>query len=455
MQLQRAIHHAEPVLTPVHKLGFAALLVFVFLLHSRVFDMGLYRLHIPSVLLTVALIAAFASGGVMRAFTNRIGMCLLALSAWMCMATVFSVWRGYSAVVIRDQWLRCFLIYFVLAALIFSWKQYLKTCSVLCISVLVLALMTLIIGNVTVDGRLGLGRGRFGNPNDLAQILLMSLPFWWFLATRRGLTAPRRALAYAATLPIFITIARTGSRGALIATGGLLVILFLRSSLKYRVQLLAAGVVVLVFAAATLPEDLKERYFTFFRKADARDTAGLLAPEEAADYATTSATARWNLLWDSLILTFRNPVFGVGPGVFDVAQDIYSRAVRGVKGGWQQTHNTYTQISSENGIPALLVYLLVILFTWRAARVAKPRGRPPSAREAEMMAASRALRLSLFTFCVSAFFASFAYQAQLLTLAGLAVSLKRIAAHSAPPEPARTPAPAAAAAVCRSKFYTR
>ncbi len=441
------LHYPEPVLTSFQRLGFATLTVFLFLLHSRVFDMGFWWLHIPSVLLASALLIAFLSGGLMRGFANGVGVCLLVLSAWMCLAAAFSIWRGWSVGILKDQWINCVLIYFVIAALVVSWEQYRATYTVICVSVLVLALMTLAFGAPNEDGRLALGRGRFGNPNDLAQILLMSLPLWWYVATRPRRLA-KRISAQLASLVIFVTIAKTGSRGALIATAGLLLVLFLRSSLKQKVQLLAAGVIVIALAAVMLPSTLKQRYFTFFRAPESSGMGPVSAPE-TEDNATTSTMARWTLLRDSIVLTVKNPLFGVGPGVFDVAQDRYSREFRGIKGGWRHTHNTYTEISSENGIPALILYVLIIVFTWRTAHIPKPRGRQMTSRESDIVAAAYALRLSLFVFCISAFFGSFGYQTQLIVLAGLSIALRHVA---------RRPVPfpvAAAAGTVRGREFLR
>ncbi len=414
-------------LTPLRKLGFAALLLFLFILNSRVFDIVLTTLHLPSMALAAALGAAFISGGVMRAFSNRIGAALICLTVWMCMSVPFSVWRGGAAATVYDRWFKSFLIYFIVAALIATWGHFRKTYFVLAISVLVLAFVALKYGT-NIDGRLYLERGRFANPNDLAQILLMSLPFWWFIATNPSLKPSRRLLAYLATLPIFLTIAMTGSRGALIATAVLLLILFLRSSMKQKVQLMAIGGIVLTLAVATLPSVLKERYFTYFKPADPTGWAHSVIMAQVQDDASSSTYARWALLQDSITLTLHNPLFGVGPGLFDVAQDLYSWKTRGHKGAWQVTHNTYTEVSSENGIPALIMYVLTLAFIWQTTRIRRPRDAALSPRQAEIVSAAFALRLSLIVFAVSAIFASFAYQPQMLLLAGLAVAFHRTAA---------------------------
>lgn len=430
-------------LTPLRKLGFAALLLFLFILNSRVFDVVLTTLHLPSMALAATLGAAFLSGGVMRAFSTRIGAALIFLTLWMCMSVPFSVWRGGAATIVYDRWFKSFLIYFIVAGLIYTWGQFRKTYFNLALSVLVLSFVALIFGN-SVEGRLYLQRGRFANPNDLAQILLMSLPYWWFIATNPTLKPWKRFFAYLATLPIFLTITMTGSRGALIATGVLILILFFRSSMKQKVQLMAIGAIVLTFAVVTLPSVLKQRYFTYFQPTDPTGWARSVIMAQVQDDATSSTYARWALLKDSIALTFENPLFGVGPGMFDVAQDLYSWRTRGHKGAWQVTHNTYTEISSESGIPALIAYLLVLVFIWQSTRIRRPRDAVLSPRQAEVLSAAFALRLSLILFAVSAMFASFAYQPQMLVLAGVAVAFQRTAAgefNAAKERPAAAAAP--------------
>jgi O-antigen ligase len=127
-------------------------------------------------------------------------------------------------------------------------------------------------------------------------------------------------------------------------------------------------------------------------------------------------------------------------GQFDSAQDLWSRESSGHKGGWQPTHNTFTQLSSEIGIPGLLLYCAAIVAAFRATAPPRPSGRWVSREEQEMCEASFCLHLSLVAFCVSAWFASFAYQTQFLTLAGMSVAYARafapaLAAARARPEP--------------------
>lgn len=415
---------AEPYVSPLHKVAFLCLLFYVFILHARVLDLTFPSLHIPILTLYASIFAAFLGGGVFRAFTHRIGICLLLLTVWMMMAVPFSVWIGGSIGAVKS-WIKTFLVYFVLAGLTTTWSQFRRLVHTIAWSILVLALLALWFGN-TSQGRLVLDVGRFTNPNDLAQILLMALPFWWYIAGNPNLKRSYRVLSYLAMAPILIAMSKTGSRGAMIAAGAVALVLFWRSSVVHKMQLTIAFLAIVTAAGLLLPDFLVKRYVTFFESEDTETQTEL--QEQIEGSAISSTWSRWALLKDSIRLTVLNPVFGVGPGQFDVAQDMYSRANRGQKGTWQVTHNSFTEVSSQNGIPALVFYTAAIVFAFQAVSLPKTGRRPLTPRLAEIAAASFCMRLSLWAYVVSSMFGSFAFQTQFLTLGGLAVVFSRTGA---------------------------
>jgi O-antigen ligase len=409
--------------SPLQKLGFTILLFFLFLLHSRILDLVLSTFHIPILSLYSSVAAAFLSGGLVRALAHRLGAVWLAFTLWMIFAVPFSVWPG-GAMHYTQLWLKVVLIYFVIVGLIGDFGQFRRAIQAIAFAIFVLSLLTIPFGEMS-NGRLVLARGRFENPNDLAQILLMALPLWWFIAHDAQLSRVRRSGAYMAMIPIFWAMARTGSRGALIAALVVGLILFLRSSMTQKIQVAGGGAILLIAAALLLPGVIKGRYFTFLSADDTPQESAL--EQQVEDSAVTSTLGRWHMLQDSIAITLRHPLFGVGAGQFVVAQDIYAREVQHLKkGSWQVTHNTYTEVSSETGLPGLLFYTLALIFTFRTARLPvrfRTRRLPPEL--AELVSASFCLRLSTLAFAVSALFASLAYQTQLVTLAALAVVLSR------------------------------
>ena len=54
-----------------------------------------------------------------------------------------------------------------------------------------------------------------------------------------------------------------------------------------------------------------------------------------------------------------HPIFGVGPGIFTVGEADLAKS-EGQAAQWHVSHNSYTQVSSEMGIPGLLLYLAAL-----------------------------------------------------------------------------------------------
>ena len=72
---------------------------------------------------------------------------------------------------------------------------------------------------------------------------------------------------------------------------------------------------------------------------------------------------------------------------------------------WQQTHNTYTQVSSETGLPGLVIYPWLDIPDSRATRM--PLSGKQSDPETQLLNNTAfALRMALISFCGGALFGS-------------------------------------------------
>jgi O-antigen ligase len=160
-----------------------------------------------------------------------------------------------------------------------------------------------------------------------------------------------------------------------------------------------------------LPQSLLHRYATLFT-----------SNSDDAE-AVQSTAARTDLLKDSIRFTMQHPILGVGPGEFSDYQAADAK-LEGKKGAWSVTHNAYTQISSEVGIPALLFYLATIVISFRTfGRVYRATRARPELRPMAM--AGFCCQLSLVGFCTASIFLSLAYAMYLPTMSGLAFALSR------------------------------
>src|SRR5207248_2739531 len=84
------------------------------------------------------------------------------------------------------------------------------------------------------------------------------------------------------------------------------------------------------------------------------------------DSALSSTQSRKALLKSSIKFTIRHPLFGVGPGMFSVADNDDAVANGQRKGQWLGTHNSYTQVSSELGVPAFIFFVSAMVMALRS-----------------------------------------------------------------------------------------
>jgi len=109
-----------------------------------------------------------------------------------------------------------------------------------------------------------------------------------------------------------------------------------------------------------------------------------------------SLDARRELLMESIRVTMHHPLFGVGPGNFQA----YTQS-------WHVTHNTYTELSSETGLPGLGLFLAILLLTFRSLKQVSETEAYKKDPQIQLFAS--ALRAGLTAYIVGAAFASTSY----------------------------------------------
>jgi O-antigen ligase len=126
-----------------------------------------------------------------------------------------------------------------------------------------------------------------------------------------------------------------------------------------------------------------------------------------------SSDQRRELLERSLLVTARNP-WGIGIGNFPIV-GIHDH----------QTHNAFTQVSSELGILGLVAYMVFIISPFRKLRAIE-RTLFNSQEHAWFYYLSIGLQASIVGYLVSSFFASVAYNWFIYYLLAYAVAFRRI-----------------------------
>jgi len=401
------------------RLGFNVLLVFVFLVFSRIFDVKFGNLHITGISYRLATAMVLLSRGFQVALGSKIGKAMLGFTVCFGLSVPFSIWRTGSKDIFQNSWLLfSFVAFLSVAGLVHSYQQWFKLFRTLTFALLVFTIISNVFG-ISDGGRLFLEHGKFGNPNEMAQALLLGLPLWG-AAMVISKSLPGKVFGGAVMVLILVTTFRTGSRGAMIGFVGMLLVVFLRAPVLGKLKIIIAGVVFLGIVLTTMPGRLIARYKTVAQEevdAPEMDTA-------MANSAASSTQSRKMLLRHSLIFTMRHPLFGVGAGMFSVADDAYMKEIGYRKGTWLGTHNSYTQVSSELGIPALLFFVATILMSLKGtySLYQKTRGDP---RLEDMGNAALGLHYCLIIYSVTILFEHIAYTVMLPVFAGLAAGLIR------------------------------
>jgi hypothetical protein len=126
-----------------------------------------------------------------------------------------------------------------------------------------------------------------------------------------------------------------------------------------------------------------------------------------------SADQRKELLIHSIWVTLRNPQ-GVGMGLFHTMSDSN-----------HETHNAYTQVSSEIGILALVVYLLLLISPIRRLGAIE-REMYRNKDFSWIFYLAIGLQVSIIAYMIASFFGSFAYNWFVYYPIAYAIALRRI-----------------------------
>lgn len=412
---------ALPTPTPLQSLAFYCFWVFNLVSCSRILDLKFYSLHIPLILGATATLGAVLGGGVGRTIRSTIGMSMTALTVLYAANVPFSSWRGGSLSTFAGSWLKSALVFLIAGSVVMT----LRHCRWALYSIAMGAALAAVLidwKGTMVDGRLALTQGSYSNPNEIAFGLVLGLPCLglMFVDSRAGKF--RKLLIGAAILATLVVLLRTGSRGGLISLVVVGFCVFWRVSLPGRVLMVLAMVVLAAMAEALLPGGLQRRYATIFSDTEAASDDQFKAADAAVLRGAVSSTGtRRALFLRSLKVTLEHPLFGCGIGQFG-AYTAGLDAEAGLRSGWQGTHNTYTQVSSEAGIPALIVYLTLLVSCFRSVGACYRRAvRIPTTRARDIANMAYTLRTSLWAYAVFTVFSYVAYSAWLPLIAGVTV----------------------------------
>jgi O-antigen ligase len=207
---------------------------------------------------------------------------------------------------------------------------------------------------------------------------------------------------------------KTSSRGAFLGMGIMLLCTVIFSA-KYRWRLLPIVLLTPLLLLA-MPDDVIHR-LTFVSLDSKNATA--TTEEEMASLA--SQREREELFRRSVEMMFQHPLFGVGVGEFMDAVFL-DDSEKGQRSPGLGTHNSYTEVGSECGIPALIAYVALIVLSIRQSyRVFKRSAADP--RLEGLSTAAMCIMASIVGYAAGTFFYHVAYGGTLPLLTGAAAGL--------------------------------
>jgi putative inorganic carbon (HCO3(-)) transporter len=378
--LQRRRIRQKPLLA-----AYAALVVFMIFYWARPEDVILFFARVPVArisLILAALALLVSLKDIRRRFPQEVFLLFLLIAQLFVAAVLSPVWRG-GAVKETVEFAKILIVVAVIVAAVNTVLRLRMLMSIQVLSITAIVAVGILKGYSMGGRQTGSLEGNYSDPNELAFAIAMAIPLGLvlILLNKNGVT---KIFWGSSVLLMIYGLLRTGSRAGfltlLIAVAVFLWEFAIRGSRRYLLVLVVlAGFILWQSSNGMLAGRLRG---TFNHKDDV-----------AAAY--DSARAREQLFWRSVDITKQHPLFGVGPGNFDT-----------VSGQWHTTHNSLTLMSSEGGIPALILYVWILWCGFKNLRAAKrlARGRTQSALLA------RTLLASLWGYAVGSLFLSVAYE---------------------------------------------
>ena len=399
---------AGVVLRRGHGLTFAALLLFTTILYLRpgelypspltasiAFVVGIFTLVVFSV-------SQLGLEGTLTARPREVNLLLL-----FCLAGFLSIplaldprlaWDTFSGVFIRCVIICVVMVNAVRTTARLRGLMWAALVTAFCLSFV--AVNDYRLGKLTVEGYRvgGVGAGMFGNPNDLALFLVTVAPIAaaLFFGTRSVVGKMVYALA---TLLLTAAVVVTYSRGGFLGLAAAYIIMAWKIGRRNKVGVMLLVVVCGVVLLALAPGNYMLRLLSIFNPN--LDSMG-------------SSDMRQQILWRSVWTAIVNPLNGIGMGNFPLVsfRDLVS-------------HNSYTQVAAEMGIPALVVYTLFMLTPLKGLRKIE-RATFEARKRSRYFHLSVGLQASIAGYMVSSFFGSVAYLWYVYYIVGYAVCLRRI-----------------------------
>lgn len=325
-----------------------------------------------------------AAGKTKRTYKDRPreAKLLLAMIGILYVSAVLSpVWRG-GAITRTIDYSKIYIAFMLVFLLITTFDRLRRIIFIQAVSVAVVCAAAIVKGHDTprLNGVLG---GIYGNPNDLAFAIVLSLPFALaFMVTAKNFFV--KVLWLGAMMIVLVAMFMTASRAGFIdLVISFSVALYFFAIKGKRIYLLVAAVLLGGVIMGLFGGKLYDRF------------TALSGDSTTDESAYGSYEDRKYLMLRAVDAIEHYPILGIGVKNFPTYSLI-----------WHDVHMTYLQVCAEGGIAVLVLYLM---FFYSAFRNLKILHQTKNLDE-DIVLFVGALHASLVGFVVGALFAPEAYQ---------------------------------------------
>lgn len=329
--------------------AFKVLLLFSFLYYARPEDLVPGSAYVPigKIVGGLALLAmVFGAGKIKLSKIPAEIRLLFALFIWLSLTIPFAWWKGGAFDTVYGKFSKGVIIALMVTVLVTRISELRKLLFVQVASIALVTIASMAVNhNLRMQGALG---GIYENPNDLAINIALNWPIAFaFLLLAKG--PVKKAIWAVAMLVMLLGVFLTYSRGGLLALLLAFVVCLWQFGIKgKRIHVLAGAVAAIVLAVAIAPfAGLSPSYWI-------GRMSTIVSSSSDDSYDNGSKQAREELFDKSVGFMKSHPVFGIGPGNFE-----------SLSGSWRVAHNSYTELGAEAGIPALLLFVFVLICAFR------------------------------------------------------------------------------------------
>lgn len=397
---------------PRKSLGYSALVLFTFLYYWRPEDFvpGLAWVPMAKISGGIAVLALIL--GVRPSDRQKLPLeikVLLLLLLDLIITIPFAVWRGGAFQTVVNRFSKAVIVALLVSLMVTQVSQMRRLLAVQVGAVAFVAFASL-IAHRTIDGRLwGISKSIMENPNDLAIEIAMNFPLCLaFLLAAKGVL--RKLVWSSSMLVMLLVVVLTYSRSGAIAMTITALGCIWEFGIKGKRRFVLVGAIAIAVAGVVVVA-VTPHYLTRLHSVVSGNIEG------SGDKG--SLEARKELLMESVSTALHHPIFGVGPGNFEV-----------VNGMWRVAHNSYTELAAEAGFPALALFLLLLGLSFR--KIGRVRKLPGYKADENIRLWTSALWTGLAGYACGSMFASTEYNLFPYFMVGYISALYQIATIAEP-----------------------